>query len=257
MGSRPPRHRWREREPIVPSLNQDERNRLILENLDSAHLAAKVPGLPRWMRDELVSVANEALVRASTRFVPTMNAAFSTFAYVPVRGAVRDYFDNDRRSQKRYGTAPYDTVSETTYGHFEPSSDFDRLVLTREILAAVERLPPDARQLLKAYYFDDETLSSAGARLGLSKTRAYVRLSQAIQLLRDQLDDGVSSWVTPQAKPAKRRFTKQYKESIVARAQKPSANINQLARELNVPSSTVHTWLKSSRKSGSIVQGAA
>jgi hypothetical protein len=63
------------------SLTNDERNQLIIRHLDSVHAAANTFKVQPWIRDELMSAGYEALVLASTRFDPSSNATFTTFAY--------------------------------------------------------------------------------------------------------------------------------------------------------------------------------
>jgi RNA polymerase sigma factor (sigma-70 family) len=247
-------------------LTNDERNQLIVRHLDSVHAAANTFKVQPWIRDELVSAGYEALVLASTRFDPSLNATFSTFAYRPVLGAMYDLLENYSLTATRHRPLPdpdppyhqglysgYPTetgISPQRGPEHLPShiQDFERSTLTSQVLAAIERLPPSAGDVLKAHFLHKETLSSAGARLGISKTRLSVHVARAIQLLREQLDDGLASWPDSSPRP-KRRYSKEYRATLVSRALRPSANHSQLSREFNVPSSTLLTWLKPCRPS--------
>jgi hypothetical protein len=124
--------------------------------------------------------------------------------------------------------------------------DYEHASLTAQVLAAVDRLPPAAADLIKAHFLQEQTLSAAGARLGISKTRLSVHVARAIQLLREQLDDGFVSWPDASPRP-KRHYSKEYRATLVSRALQPSANHSQLSREFDVPSSTLLTWLKPCR----------
>ena len=239
------------------SLTNDERNQLIVCHLDSVHAAANTFKVQPWIRDELISAGYEALVLASTRFDPSSNATFSTFAYRPVLGAMYDLLDNYKLWSSRHlpRDIVYDDTTEQTrklipgdenrLSHCCP--DYEHASLTSQVLAAIDRLPAAAADLIKTHFLQEQTLSSAGARLGISKTRLSVHVARAIQLLREQLDDGLACWPDSSPKP-KRRYTKEYRATLVSRALQPSANHSQLSREFNVPSSTLLTWLKPCRE---------
>lgn len=236
------------------SLTNDERNQLIVRHLDSVHAAANTFKVQPWIRDELISAGYEALVLASTRFDPSSNATFSTFAYRPVLGAMYDLLDNYRlwSTRHRHHGIPDDDPTQAclqnsgddSFPHHCP--DYEHATLTAQVLAALGRLPPAAADLIKAHFLQEQTLSSAGARLGISKTRLSIHVARAIQLLREQLDDGLVAWPDSSPRP-KRCYTKEYRASLVSRALQPSSNHSQLAREFNVPSSTLLTWLKPCR----------
>jgi RNA polymerase sigma factor (sigma-70 family) len=238
------------------ALTNDERNQLIVRHLDSVHAAANTFKVQPWIRDDLISAGYEALVLASTRFDPFSSATFSTFAYRPILGAMYDLLDNYKLWSTRHRPRDivYDDTTEQTrslisrddsrVSHCCP--DYEHASLTAQVLAAVDRLPAPAADLIKAHFLQEQTLSSAGARLGISKTRLSVHVARAIQLLREQLDDGLASWPDP-APRLKRRYSKEYRATLVSRALQPSANHSQLSREFNVPSSTLLTWLKPCR----------
>lgn len=237
------------------SLTNDERNQLIVRHLDSVHAAANTFKVQPWIRDELISAGYEALVLASTRFDPSSNATFSTFAYRPVLGAMYDLLDNYKLWSTRHrphGIHYDDPTAQTRLQNSRDDGlpphcpDYEHASLTAQVLAAVDRLPRAAADLIKAHFLQEQTLSSAGARLGISKTRLSIHVARAIQLLREQIDDGLVSWPDSSPRP-KRRYTKEYRATLVSRALQPSSNHSQLAREFNVPSSTLLTWLKPCR----------
>jgi len=154
------------------SLTNDERNQLIVRHLDSVHAAANTFKVQPWIRDELISAGYEALVLASTRFDPSSNATFSTFAYRPVLGAMYDLLDNYKlwSTRHRYDDDPpgQTRLQNSGDGSFSPHCpDYEHASLTSQVLAAVDRLPPAAAELIKAHFLQEQTLSFAGARLGI------------------------------------------------------------------------------------------
>ena len=79
------------------SVDATERSRLVEQNLALAQKAAKLI----WPRvrahvefEELVALANAGLAEAASRFDPTRGAAFTTYAWYRVQGAVIDGLRN-------------------------------------------------------------------------------------------------------------------------------------------------------------------
>lgn len=228
-----------------------ERHRLILENIPFVHRAASAMAAPGWLRDDLQSAGYEALVRASTRFSPSGGASFSTFAFVPIRGACTDELAQRLGWWKRQTELSDELDPSTTSAdsfHTSGAIAPERRVLASEVLAAVDRLPPELRDLVRMHYLNEQDLSSAGRKLGISKTRACVRLSRAIALLRETLDDGSATWPTASPRPKRRRFSKRFKSSFLRKALDPSGNAKKLARELGISPSTAWNWTAAARK---------
>jgi transposase-like protein len=81
----------------------------------------------------------------------------------------------------------------------------------------------------------------------MSKTRVSIQLGRALQLLREKLDDGFVKWpVRPKA--IRRKFSEEFKNTTIHRACQPRTNVAQLARDLDMPAATIHTWLRSIRR---------
>jgi RNA polymerase sigma factor FliA len=95
-------------------LDSTERDKLIRENLGYVRsLAAQIKrDLPPHLElDELVAYGSQGLVEAAKRFDPTKGAAFTTFAYYRIRGAI---FDGLRR---------LGWLKRSTYHRFAAASD--------------------------------------------------------------------------------------------------------------------------------------
>jgi len=233
----------------VPSASRF--NALILQHLDSVHAACNRLKPPFAVRDELISVGYEALVRASRRYDSSKKATFATFAFWPVRGAMLDCLAEQARWSARRASIfdeeePLDTASPEVH----------QRTLTAQVLAAVEELPPRSRELIKGHYLQGNTLATVGKRHGLSKTRTTVHLARAIQQLRENLTDGFTEWPTIAKRP-RRRFTDSFRSEVVRRAQAPAANIHALSRELGVAPATIHMWLKAGRRQTGVTRLAA
>lgn len=239
----------------MPSLPPSEINELVLNNIQSVHAAANRLNVPRGaVRDELVSAGYEALLMAAGRYDPTAKATFRTFAFRPVLGAMFDTLGTQARYARRH--SPLSTEADADTPSASSAPDFERTTLTAQVLGALEELPPLPRYLIKSHFLDEETLSTVASRHGMSKTRASVEIARAIQELRQKLDDRFAEWPTV-TKVTKRRFSDPVREQVIRRASQPDANICALARELNIPRATIHTWLKPLRRRARLTQLAA
>ncbi len=239
----------------MSTLSLADRHRLILDRLFSVHNAAADAAPPGWLRDDLTSAAYEALVRASYRFSPASGATFSTYSFLRIRGACADALDQHLRWWKIQASA-IDVESSTACADWsDPYRDLpdplDRTVLTSQVLAAVERLPKEFRDIIKLHCLDEQDLAEVGRRLGISKTCASVRLAKAIALLRRALNDRAAVWpVVP--RHTKRRFSKRFKAQVLRKALDPSTNAKQVARDLGIPPSTVWNWTAAARRAGQV-----
>lgn len=212
-----------------------ERNQLVVAHLRNVKTAARRLKVSASLRDDLVSAGNEALVRAGDRFDPSAKVAFTTFAFRAVLGSMLDALRSQSKWSARHVAIDSDEVAV-------PASA-ERQLLAAQVLAALASLPGLPQTLIRAHYLEEETLSAIATRLGMSKTTVSNQLGQALRLLRAKLDDDLATW--PVSRPAaKRRRSEQFKHSVLLRACRPGTNVAQLARELDIPSATIHTWLR-------------
>ena len=225
----------------IPSSNPGH---LAIENLAIVKAAARRLRVSRAdaRRDDLISAAHEALVLSSRRFDPN-RASFSTYASRRVFGSMLNVLAASSRWYQAHTTesgTDRDSVHQPTVG-----PDAERAMLTSQVLAALDKLPQASRDLITGHYLEERTLAEVGARHGLSKTRASVRLSQAIDQVRQLLDDGCAVW-PPKTKGSKRRFSGQQKSQVISCASRRAVSLSQLARDFGIPRTTIITWLRSS-----------
>lgn len=217
---------------------------LAVENLAIIQAATKRLGVSATdaRRDDLVSAAHEALVLASRRFEPS-KASFSTYAGRRVFGSMLNVLAANSRRHEIHRDEP---DVDGDWAH-PPSVDPDaeRRTLASQVLAALDKLPPSSRDLITGHYLEEKTLADLGARHGLSKTRASVRLARAIQQLRDHLDDDCAVW-PPRTKASKRRFSSRQKLQVISQVHHARTSLSQLARDLDIPRTTIITWLRAS-----------
>lgn len=225
---------------VLSSPRTSERNQLVVAHLRNVKAAASRLKVSPSVRDDLISAGYEGLVRAGDRFDPSAKATFTTFSFRAVLGMMFDVLQADSRWAARRADIDADEVVATE------GQSAERLLLTTQVLAALETLPDLPRKLIRAHFLEEETLSSVGKRFGISKTKASIELGRALQLLREKLDDSLADW--PVHHPAtKRRFSNEQKDAVIRRACQPGTNVAELGREVDIPAATIHTWLRSYR----------
>ncbi len=77
-----------------------------------------------------------------------------------------------------------------------PWSEMDRMEISQKLKEAIQSLPADSAALVRAVYFENQTLQEAGQRLGISKSWASRMHARAIeQLARCLRGSGVAEAV--------------------------------------------------------------
>ncbi len=133
-------------------------------------------------RDELLSAGYRGLVEAASRFAPNGGAAFSTFAYPRVVGAMHDELRaalSDRQNEAEPLSA--DDLADPTPSPHDVAA-------AREILAALASalagLPERQQRLVEGCFFEGKQLADVAEELGLSVSRASRLRSRALSALR-------------------------------------------------------------------------
>jgi RNA polymerase sigma factor for flagellar operon FliA len=169
-------------------------DQLAARHLDLARRAAgriypRVRGLVSF--DELRALANAGLAEAAERYDPARGAAFTTFAWYRIHGAI---IDGLRRSSARRTAAPAAVVVSLEALRdrgFDAAGDApgpaDRIDHARQaarLSVAIAQLPDTPRALVTKHYFEGKSLLEAGAELGVSKSWASRLHAQAVDRLR-------------------------------------------------------------------------
>jgi RNA polymerase sigma-70 factor (ECF subfamily) len=69
----------------------------------------------------------------------------------------------------------------------DPDDQIRRLLLAREVRAAIKTLSPAHREVLREVYFEDCTVAQAAERLGIPVGTAKSRTHYALRALKDAL----------------------------------------------------------------------
>jgi DNA-directed RNA polymerase specialized sigma24 family protein len=121
--------------------------------------------------------------------------------------------------------------------------DPEQAMLSRQVLAAVERLPATDRVIIKLHFFEDWSLVDLARHLGVSKVTIGRYFNRALASIRAQLEDPHASW--PREKPKKKtQFSPAFKAQIVRRVRQGDLSITRVARMTKVPSTNIRAWLK-------------
>jgi RNA polymerase sigma factor for flagellar operon FliA len=180
-------------------------------------------------RRDVQAAAEFGLVQAAKAFDASKGAAFTTFAYYRIRGAVFDLLRETARANRfeeaanEYmadysaaqdsGTPSYDEVKNLATGvvasYFlsleslsqEPQAQnseapIDALLRQEQekhIRHGLSTLPEKNRKVLEAYYYEDLTLDEIGKRLGLSKSWVSRMHAKGLELLRPAIESALST----------------------------------------------------------------
>jgi RNA polymerase sigma factor (sigma-70 family) len=144
-------------------------------------------------RDDLVSVGNEAVVRAHLSFDPDRGSDFGAHAWTRVRYAMLEHVRREairrRRERERGLIVELDAdqapavlgVAETVTTDRE---GVERMFEARDLLRRVARLPGRERDVLVRKLRGEEHAEIAQA-LGISSSRAWQLRAQAVYRLRE------------------------------------------------------------------------
>jgi RNA polymerase sigma factor for flagellar operon FliA len=178
--------------------------------------------------EDLVQYGATGLLEAQGRYDPRYGVAFSTFAYHRIEGAMYDglrrmgrlgrqayakvraaeYLSNavDRAAGSAHkptteealrevlrvmrGVAAVTIATEATEVDAVPADEqASRRELAEKVRRAVAALPERERHFIEKHYYEDKTLTEAGAEVGVTKSWASRLHARAVDLLRVKLKD--------------------------------------------------------------------
>ncbi len=130
--------------------------------------------LPRHVDvEDIRSAAYYGLVEAASRYNPDLGVAFSTFAYPRIFGAIHDFLRKEGYG-KRGQFSPVMSLS----GDAEGEAELEDLVAAKperndeEFLEVVSLdLGPQAKEVLRLYFIDEQSMKEVGERFGVSESR--------------------------------------------------------------------------------------
>lgn len=170
--------------------------------------------------EELESYGRVGLIDAVRRFDPRLACSFRTYAYYRVKGAILDALRRDKslREDRRliymdgansyleagvireHAGEDYDSFLELRSGvtslatiHLltEYSSDSESRYLSKEdnteVVMALRKLNEKEREVIKLFYFNDNTFSEIAKKLGMSISAVSRVHKKAIERLRSIL----------------------------------------------------------------------
>jgi RNA polymerase sigma factor (sigma-70 family) len=157
---------------------------------------------PPHVRDDLISVGNEALLRAARTHDPDSGAAFTTYAANGIRWAMLTYLRDAKKEREREGVS-LDAADGTVGDAAEPDAltlaekmadpDLDpeeallRRLDTAALWSAVDALKPEWAEMLRRFYGDCLTLEEITAAYRLPMGTVKTRLHRAKAALRDTM----------------------------------------------------------------------
>lgn len=155
-------------------------------------------------QEDIISWGVTGLLEAIDRYVPGGKASLETFAYYRIRGAMLDGIGHIAPlSKKEYRSAK--AVDDKRAIYRESLSDIEvadtRQKNVEEQVHAIERaeilkqaiatLSEAQQHLVRQYYFEDRSLQDAASDIGISKSWASRSHSNALGLLREELQESL------------------------------------------------------------------
>jgi RNA polymerase sigma factor FliA len=201
------------------ALDAGDRLRLIRQHLPLVGRLARTvhAELGGWIDlEELVAFGNQGLVEAAARYRQDRGAAFSTFAYHRIRGAIYDgvrahgplphhYYRLARRAaeqaehggtrERTFDTTPrwvgvcrrgdVDRLTAASgRAEFRVDEQLNHHQLRAHLGRAIAGLPRRERQLVQRHYYGEASLEEAGREMGVSKSWASRLHARALRSLR-------------------------------------------------------------------------
>ena len=167
------------------------------EDLQAARLAAgslrRTLGFPHIEWGDLLGYAHLALLRVLPTWDDQKSQNKRDWLYHKVRYGI---LDQVRESEGRYrggvktrvGERPlYCAYIDNRDSRPSPGPSAEGLVLNREMLEAVDRLPPRLKSVIRMRYFLEMTVQETAKALGVCQSRAFEIEKRAVALLRKDL----------------------------------------------------------------------
>lgn len=151
----------------------------------------KLTSLPRrtWAQLVALRAASEYLehrverdVGAVQRGAPAASGADALAAAKSALAAIRTMYVTSLEAMKATGAEPAVDAAPA-------DEQLDTARAGSRLRAAIDRLPARERQLMTMHYWEGKNLLEAGVALGISKSWACRLHAQAVERLRDALDD--------------------------------------------------------------------
>ena len=166
------------------------RDRLILHYAPLVkYVAGRVgSGLPAHVEQaDLVSYGTFGLIDAITRYEPSREVKFESYAMARIRGAIIDELMTDEEG----GSAPrlVDTLQDANA--LDPQAMAEHGEARQLLARAVEQLPDREKVVVSLYYFEGLTLADIGRVLGVTESRICQLHTKAVLHLRTKLVDMV------------------------------------------------------------------
>lgn len=165
--------------------------------------------------DDLIAFGFGGLLEARHRFDPARGVRFQTFAYHRVRGAmldgVRKMSQLPRRAHERLRAASdttptaaptaldnaftrmssltTGTVLQGRFGDESPEAALLKNESVTRLLQALPSLSPRQRVLVRGFYFEGRSIDMMARELGISKSWASRLHTNALQELREALEE--------------------------------------------------------------------
>jgi len=153
-------------------------------------------------RDDLVSWGMMGLINAARAFDPARGCAFSTLACraierMIVRGVSREWKPDQAGKtislDELISANSMEDGDDRFIDQLASPEDVEQKILDDQRIVdlrqAVDRLPPEKRQIIQRHFFGDESVQDIAADLGLTRQGVYSREKAIFRELREKLTE--------------------------------------------------------------------
>ncbi len=138
--------------------------------------------------DDLVSVGNEALLRAARTFDPARGIPFGSWASVVVRNALNSAA-RKAGNRRKHETAAGEAIAAAPDARGDEGDELEQAAVARLWASLVDRLASRERDLVRAVFgltgLGETTRTDLARQLGLTKARVGQVVKAALAKLRD------------------------------------------------------------------------
>ena len=151
--------------------------------------------------DEVVSLANLALCRASQSYIEERKAQFQTYLYLVVQDTIRQYMNKECRyarttsfvfsakeERKEFSSETHFAALEGESNAITPQSMLEGKQRYSVLFSLVRQLAPDECQVIEHLYFAEGEVKDLPHVLGCSERQIWRKRSLALRNLRNTIE---------------------------------------------------------------------
>lgn len=160
-------------------MNENEKNYLILQNLDLPKIISKTKTYSGIYLEEIESAANLALVESARQYKEEFNVPFRAYACNKIKWAIKDYLREIAwGSRKGFNKKPEFLEDFSDYFHY--SNDDNSL----DFSIIIKPLPVRYQSFIRLYYEENLSVYEISKIKNISENRVYQIIKESLIRLK-------------------------------------------------------------------------